>query len=64
MALEQRLDALGKLLEHSPDIDTVGSYCALWDTDIWGSPLGVFVIGTKHCSRGSLPRLPSFGVLT
>ena len=24
MALEQRLDALGKLLEHGPDIDTGG----------------------------------------
>ena len=40
MALEQRLDALGKLLEHGPDIDTGGFVRArLWDTDMWGSPL-------------------------
>ena len=39
MVLEQRLDALGQLLEHRPDIDTVGSSCETWDTDMWGSPL-------------------------
>ena len=41
MAIEQRLDALGKLLEHGPDIDIGGFVltAALWDADIWGSLL-------------------------
>ena len=39
MALEQRLDALGMLLEHGPDIDTGGFVLRDMDTDMWGSPL-------------------------
>ena len=64
MVFQQFLDAVRKLFEHSPDIDTGGFVLRAMGYWHLGQPSGVFVIDTKHCSRGSLPRLPSFGLLT